>query len=471
MMNLKRKLIFVVFAFLGIGVTIGQNSESSPEMDYKIHIAELNRVIKKNWLGVPKSMDCTIIWEVFEQNDDGWYSTDISSFDYFSVHYKCDVEASQEQVSDKVRVNYHTLHKIRTGKKVVFYVKGYHRDGTIVVSDTAWTITGRLLADESKSEHSFLYEYFPLSGRFPLKYIFEKPEFFDEAKPAGKWTFTFIWLAFLYGIFFPLRACFITLRLGSIFPMKGYLHLGRYEKLYDKYVNAEFKKNIINRWHDIIDDVNFRMKESLRNMTSVDMTEVINENATIWKDNGNPKIAELRKYINPKLDEGNGSADNKKDIEEKGSGDKKKLLDYPSVRVLSAGLENHELGGLQRMEVSKEVDRAIENRSSAELEKLRRKSHIDWFWNLGTLAPLMGLFGTAVGISHAFERLKSLGPDVTQAKLVEDLSNGIYVALWTTIGGLIVGISFMLLYYWFNNKLKWIYSKWEEIYVTISEKL
>ena len=470
-MNLKMKLILVIYLFLSIGVVIGQNSESSPEMDYKINIAELNRVIQKNWLGVPKSMDCTIIWEVFEQKDDGWYSTDISSFDYYSVHYKCEVEASQEQVSDKVRINYHTFNKIRTGKKIVFYVKGYHKDGTIVVSDTAWTIAGKLSADESGSEHSFLYEYFPLSGRFPLKYIFKKPEFFDEAKPAGKWTFTLIWLAFLYGIFFPLRACIITLRLGSIFPMKGYLHFGRYEKLYDKYVNAGFKKNIINRWHDIIDDVNIRMKESLGNMSSVDMSEVINKNAAIWKNYGNPKIAQLRKYINPKLGEEEKQADNNKNIEEKESRKKKKLLDYPSVRILSAGLENHELGGLQRLEVTNEVNRAIENRSSAELEKLRRKSHIDWFWNLGTLAPLMGLFGTAVGISHAFERLKSLGPDVTQAKLVAELASGIYVALWTTIGGLIVGISFMLLYYWFNNKLNWIYSKWEEIYVTISEKL
>ena len=36
---------------------------------------------------------------------------------------------------------------------------------------------------------------------------------------------------------------------------------------------------------------------------------------------------------------------------------------------------------------------------------------------------------------------------------------------------LIVGICFMLLYYYYQTKLNWIYSKWEDMYVYISEKL
>ena len=144
---------------------------------------------------------------------------------------------------------------------------------------------------------------------------------------------------------------------------------------------------------------------------------------------------------------------------------------FPTVKIIQAGLENHELGGFRWLEVSKEVDRAIENRASSELEQLRRKSLIDWLWNLGTLSPLIGLFGTATGISHAFAQLTMLRSDITQTALVRRLAGGIFEALWTTIEGLFVGIFLMLLYYYYQNKLNWIYSKWEDIYVHVAEKL
>ena len=147
------------------------------------------------------------------------------------------------------------------------------------------------------------------------------------------------------------------------------------------------------------------------------------------------------------------------------------LNQNPAVRIIRAGLENHELGGFRWLEVSKEVDRAIENRASSEQQKLRRSSLMDWLWNLGTLAPLVGLFGTATGISHAFGMLTMLDTDITQTALVKRLAGGIFEALWTTIEGLFVGIFMMLLYYYYQNKLNWIYSKWEEIYVYVAEKL
>ena len=87
------------------------------------------------------------------------------------------------------------------------------------------------------------------------------------------------------------------------------------------------------------------------------------------------------------------------------------------------------------------------------------------------MAPLVGLFGTATGISHAFAMLTMLQADITQTTLVRRLASGIFEALWTTIEGLFVGIILMLLYYYYQNKLSWIYSKWEEIYVYVAEKL
>ena len=43
--------------------------------------------------------------------------------------------------------------------------------------------------------------------------------------------------------------------------------------------------------------------------------------------------------------------------------------------------------------------------------------------------------------------------------------------LWTTIFGLAVSFFLMMLYFYYHNKLNWIYSKWEELYVRVSEKL
>ena len=83
----------------------------------------------------------------------------------------------------------------------------------------------------------------------------------------------------------------------------------------------------------------------------------------------------------------------------------------------------------------------------------------------------MGLFGTATGISQAFAQLTSLRSDITQTALVRSLAGGIFEALWTTIMGLFVGIFLMLLYFYYQNKLHWIYAKWEEIYVHVTRKL
>ena len=143
----------------------------------------------------------------------------------------------------------------------------------------------------------------------------------------------------------------------------------------------------------------------------------------------------------------------------------------PSGKIILAGLENHEHGGFRWMEVSKEVDRAIDSRTSLEIEKLRRKSFLDWLWNFGTLAPLIGLFGTATGISHAFSTMKDQPLNSDQVAIARDLAGGIFEALWTTIFGLVVAILLMLFYYFYQNKLNRIFSKWEEIYLKISEPL
>lgn len=147
------------------------------------------------------------------------------------------------------------------------------------------------------------------------------------------------------------------------------------------------------------------------------------------------------------------------------------LAPFPTSKIIRAGLEIHRMNGYRWLKPSEEVKRAFENRASIEIENLRRKSKIEWFWNYGALAPLVGLFGTVTGITDAFQQLSSSNVSPDFVYTIQQLSSGIFEALWTTIFGLANGIFFMVLYYYFKHKLDWIYAKWEDIYISITEKL
>jgi len=150
---------------------------------------------------------------------------------------------------------------------------------------------------------------------------------------------------------------------------------------------------------------------------------------------------------------------------------KRGLRPFPTSRIIHAGLSIHRMNGYRWFKPTEEVKSAFEDRASNEIETLKRKSKIEWFWNYGALAPLVGLFGTVTGITYAFQQLSKTTGSPDFVNTIQLLSNGIFEALWTTIFGLANGIVFVIIYYYFKHKLDWIYAKWEEIYVTITEKL
>ena len=65
------------------------------------------------------------------------------------------------------------------------------------------------------------------------------------------------------------------------------------------------------------------------------------------------------------------------------------------------------------------------------------------------IAPLLGLFGTVIGMMGAFEALQSAGSDADPAAL----AGGIWVALITTAVGLAVAIPASFALYWFEGRM------------------
>ncbi|MFQ5602806.1 MAG: MotA/TolQ/ExbB proton channel family protein [bacterium] len=190
------------------------------------------------------------------------------------------------------------------------------------------------------------------------------------------------------------------------------------------------------------------------NGSLIDMSKIIDEiYEPVIKDD--KLLARIRKWIL-----------------KKGIFDLRKGLDpFPTSKIIRAGLEIHRMNGYRWLKPSEEVKSAFENRASIEIENLRRKSKIEWFWNYGALAPLVGLFGTVTGITYAFQQLSNTTARPDFVNTIQQLSSGIFEALWTTIFGLANGIIFILVYYYFKHKLEWIYAKWEEVYISITEKL
>ena len=93
------------------------------------------------------------------------------------------------------------------------------------------------------------------------------------------------------------------------------------------------------------------------------------------------------------------------------------------------------------------VEKAMEDAAAEQSARLFRK--IEYLSVIGNLAPMVGLLGTVTGMIFAFQQVAS-----TQgAAGAADLAEGIYQALVTTVGGLIVAIPSLGAFAVFRNRL------------------
>ena len=72
---------------------------------------------------------------------------------------------------------------------------------------------------------------------------------------------------------------------------------------------------------------------------------------------------------------------------------------------------------------------------------------INYLNTISTLSPMVGLFGTVIGMITAFGQLTAGKAEPS------DLAGGIGTAMLTTAGGLLVGIPAMFFYFFFKNRL------------------
>ncbi|MGH1350835.1 MAG: MotA/TolQ/ExbB proton channel family protein [Methyloligellaceae bacterium] len=116
-------------------------------------------------------------------------------------------------------------------------------------------------------------------------------------------------------------------------------------------------------------------------------------------------------------------------------------LGGPTAKVVA-----HLMRGMMRgAEKEARVREDVERIAAHQLSKLR-----SWFRAIEAVvqvAPLLGLFGTVIGMIEAFQNLQNAGTEVDPALL----AGGIWVALLTTAVGLAVAIPAAFVLYWLES--------------------
>lgn len=81
-----------------------------------------------------------------------------------------------------------------------------------------------------------------------------------------------------------------------------------------------------------------------------------------------------------------------------------------------------------------DIQAAIENEGQMEVANLEK--HVSLVATVASLGPMIGFLGTVVGMIQAFQQMAYAGNNID----IQMLASGIYTAMVTTVGGLIVGI-------------------------------
>ena len=107
------------------------------------------------------------------------------------------------------------------------------------------------------------------------------------------------------------------------------------------------------------------------------------------------------------------------------------------IRILISGILHRDFSMVKAMEAA----------AAVEVQRMRR--YMGVLDTMITVAPLLGIFGTVIGIIHSFEMLGSAGIDNPQTVTV-----GVAQALITTAAGLGIAIFSVFPFNYFNAKVE-----------------
>lgn len=125
-----------------------------------------------------------------------------------------------------------------------------------------------------------------------------------------------------------------------------------------------------------------------------------------------------------------------------------RVTNTPGARIIERGISR--IG-----QPAPEIQTAIENTGNLEVANLEKRLHV-----LATIsggAPMIGFLGTVIGMVQAFWQMSESGGNLD----ISMLSGGIYQAMITTVGGLIVGIVALFAYNYLVAKVDGVVNELE----------
>lgn len=110
-------------------------------------------------------------------------------------------------------------------------------------------------------------------------------------------------------------------------------------------------------------------------------------------------------------------------------------------RIMTSIMRLSASGDISEASIQQEIAREVHQ------EDAQLRSGLGLLELIGSLAPLLGLLGTVLGMIEAFQAMQAAGASVDPATL----SGGIWKALLTTAVGLSVAIPAIMLHHWLSS--------------------
>ena len=145
---------------------------------------------------------------------------------------------------------------------------------------------------------------------------------------------------------------------------------------------------------------------------------------------------------------------------------KQNNLDNNKVNIIK---NSSPLGDLLALAIIKRKDNveviksALDERAGIIVHNLER--YLGVLVTIATVAPLLGLFGTIIGMVELFSSFTSSGHDVAV------FARGISIALYNTAGGIVVAVPAMIAYRFFRSKIDNYLNEMEHYAIQIVEIL